>query len=156
MIASRRLDGSDFKKNLLSMPLGTKMRVLGPLGDFVLPKSSDKPVIMLAGGIGITPFLSMITYATEEKLPHRIKLIFGNSSPKRATFLSELKDLATKNPNFELITVYEHLTKKIIQPDQNARYYIAGPPGFIAGVRAILDESGINEDTIRTEEFSGY
>lgn len=156
MIAMRRVDGSDFKKHLMSMPMGEVMRVQGPAGDFVLPKKSDRHIVMLAGGIGITPFLSMITYATEEKLPHEITLIFGNSSVKRATFVHELETFKLLNSNFKLTLVYEHLTKNIIRPQQDAKYFLAGPPGFVSGVRAILDESEVDEDNIRTEEFSGY
>ena len=121
-----------------------------------LHQDSTKSAVFLVGGIGITPFLSMIAYTTEEKLPHKITLFFGNSSPKRATFSKELENFEKINPNFKCIFAYEHLTNKIIQPKHDSRYFIAGPPGFVAGVRSILDEAGINEDTIRTEEFSGY
>ncbi|MEK7583311.1 MAG: FAD-dependent oxidoreductase [Patescibacteria group bacterium] len=173
MIAVRRLDPSkagqavsDFKKNLMSMPLGTRIRVQGPLGDFVFPKKSDplrqgsseasKPIVMLAGGIGITPMYSMIQWATEEKLPHKITLHFSNSAPERATFLKELEALQAQNPNFKLHLHFKRLTTETLKPDLNSRYYLAGPPGFVAGMRAILDEAGVDEDNIRTEEFSGY
>ncbi len=156
MIAVRRLGGSDFKKNLMTMPIGTKVRVQGPLGDFVLPKKSDRPIVMLAGGIGITPMLSMIAWATEEKLPHKITLFFANSSPKRATFLKELEELQAQNKNFKFIPVFERIQKSLLNPQPDTRYYLAGPPGFVAGMRAILDEAGMDEDNIRTEEFSGY
>ena len=156
MIAVRRLEGSDFKKKLLSMPLGTKMRVQGPLGNFILPKKSDKPFVMLAGGIGITPMYSMIQWATEEKLPHKFTLYFSNSSPERATFLKELQALETKNSNFKLHATFKRLNAETLNPSPEPRYYLAGPPGFVAGMRAILDEAGMDEDNIRTEEFSGY
>jgi len=163
MIAVRRLEPSkasqvvsDFKKKLINMPFGEKMRVRGPLGDFVLPKKSDKPIIMLAGGIGITPMLSMIMWATEEKLPHKITLHFANSSPERATFLKELEALQTQNPNFKLHLHFKRLNAETLKPSPEIRYYLAGPPGFVAGMRAILDEVEIDENFIKTEEFSGY
>ena len=152
----RRVDGSDFKKKLLSMPFSTTMRVQGPLGDFVLPKKFDQPITMLAGGIGITPFLSMISWATEEKLPHRIMLFFANSSPRRATFLEELETLQAQNNNFKFIPVFERIQKSLLNPQPNTRYYLAGSPGFVTEMRHILDEAGVDEDNIRTEEFSGY
>lgn len=160
MIATRRVDlpagrqeGSDFKKNLLAMPIGTKLRVQGPFGDFILPRKSDLPIVMLAGGIGITPFLSMITWATEEQLPHKITLFFANSSPERATFVHELETLQRLNPHFKLTLQY---SKATFIPDLSSRYYISGPPGFCDGMRTILDEAGINDGHLKTEEFSGY
>lgn len=117
---------------------------------------ASKPIVMLAGGIGITPMYSMIQWATEEKLPHKITLHFSNSAPERATFLKELEALQAQNPNFKLHLHFKRLTTETLKPDLNSRYYLAGPPGFVAGMRAILDEAGVDEDNIRTEEFSGY
>ena len=134
-IATRMRKESKFKQALLK---AKKVRMQGPSGDFVLPKGTERLIVFIAGGIGITPFYSMI----KSYPPHKISLFYKNSSRARAAFLDELK-------KFNVLSSKLHVSRR-------ARYYLAGPPGFVAKYRTILDEAGINEDTIRTEEFSGY
>ena len=145
-----RTSDSDAKKDLFKMPLGTKVKVDGPFGSFILPKKSDRSIIMLAGGIGITPMLSMILDATERKLPHKITLVYKNRSLARAVFMDELKQLEIQNPNFSLRYTL-HGTRFI-----NAIYYISGKPGFVRTMRMELEQAGIDDMAIRTEEFDGY
>lgn len=130
-IATRMRKESKFKQALLK---AKKVRMQGPSGDFVLPKNTKKKIILIAGGIGITPFYSMIKF----KSSHQISLFYKNSSLAKTAFRDKL----------------EWLNELPI--DKKASYYIAGPPGFVAKYRAILDEAGINEDLVKTEEFSGY
>ena len=137
-IATRMRPDSVFKNNLKKIKIGGKVRIQGPSGDFVLPKNTKKRIIMVAGGIGITPFYSMI----KSNPPHKISLFYKNSSSARAAFLDELKQFKILNLKLKI--------------SNNALYYLAGPPGFVATYRTILDEGGVNEDNIRTEEFSGY
>ena len=144
-IATRMRPDSEFKNNLKKLKIGEKVRIQGPSGDFTLRKKSDKPLVFLAGGIGITPFYSMLRYATEEKLPHTLSLLYRNSIPARAAFLDEIKKFNVKLLNLETF-----------KPSHESIYYLAGPPAFVAKYRKILDEAGIDEDNIKTEEFSGY
>lgn len=130
-IATRMRKESKFKQALLK---AKKVRLQGPSGDFVLPKNTKKKIIFIAGGIGITPFYSMLKSHT----PHKISLFYKNSSLAKTAFRDELKWV------------------KKLPIDKKAVYYLCGPPGFVAKYRVILDEAGINEDQIRTEEFSGY
>src|SRR3989344_9411957 len=83
-----RMTGSKFKKLLQK---AKTVRFDGPFGNFILPPSTRKKIIMLAGGIGITPIYSMIKYAYEKKLKYKINLFYKNSSIARAAFLEELK-----------------------------------------------------------------
>ena len=147
MIAWRESD-SDFKKDFLKIPIGTKIKVDGSFGDFTLPKKANRPIIMLAGGIGITPMISMILDATERKLPHKITLVYKNKSPARAAFMDELKQLEIQNPNFSL--------SFSLSTFRFALYYISGKPGFVAAMRLELENKGIDETNIKTEEFDGY
>ncbi len=137
-IAMRMRKESKFKQALKKIKPGQKVRIQGPSGDFVLPQNTKKRIILVAGGIGITPFYSMIMSHPK----HKISLFYKNSSPSRSAFLDELKTLGIIHS--ELVI------------DRKALYYIAGPPGFVTKYHAILDSKGINDDNIRTEEFSGY
>src|SRR5262249_53536713 len=73
MIATR-MRGSVFKEVLKNLPLGTKLKIQRPAGRFLLHGDASQPAVFLAGGIGITPFLSMIEWATEKRSPHKIHL----------------------------------------------------------------------------------
>lgn len=173
MIATRMRDTA-FKRTLKSMPIGTGVKIEGPFGDLTLHNNASKAAVLLAGGIGITPFRSMVVRAAKEKLPHHIFLFFSNHRPEDAPFLSELRGLESKNPNFKLIACMTQMEKshqrwdgerekinrgileKHLSGFPTALYYVTGPPGFVAGMRAMLAGAGIDEDDIRAEEFSGY
>src|SRR3989344_3710033 len=155
-----RISDSAFKQALIAMPEGTPVDVQGPLGIFTLPENSMRALVFIAGGIGITPFLSMIRYATEKKLPNAITLLYANGAPESAAYLPELEELAKKNSRFTLIQKFGTLDEEFIRqnaPEQaNARWYIAGPPGMVSSVRTALLQMRITEENIVIEEFSGY
>jgi len=173
MIATRMRDTA-FKRVLRSMPLGTQVKIDGPSGSFTLHKNSAKPAVFLAGGIGITPFRSMIRYASHDHLAHQIYLFYSNRRPEDAPFLADLEELTRQNPNFHLVATMTEMSKSsrpwkgeagFISPEMLAKhipnlqgpiYYIAGPPTMVAAMRQILTQAAVDEDDIRTEEFAGY
>lgn len=161
MIASRMRDTA-FKRVLHNLPIGTEIEIEEPEGGFVLHSDSSRPAIFLAGGIGITPFRSIVVDAAFRKLSHKIFLFSSNRQPKDAPLLEELKNLA--NPNYEFIPVFTdqtgHLTMEQIKENtnniSNPVYYIAGPPAMVRGLRDTLISSGIDDLSIRSENFEGY
>lgn len=171
MIASR-MRPTAFKNSLKKIKLGTKIKVSGPLGSFTLHEDSKKPAVFLAGGIGITPFRSIIEYAIQEKLSHKICLFYSNKTPKAAAFLKDLQNFAKQNKNFifvPIITEYQgkdwkyefgrcniDMVKKYVKDLKKPIFYSAGPPGMVAAMKQMLIESGIKEDNIKTEDFVGY
>jgi ferredoxin-NADP reductase len=173
VLVATRLTGSAFKRTLLDAPAGLEVDVDGPFGSFVLHKNAAKPAVFFAGGIGITPFRSVIKNATERSLPHRMILFYSNRTAGSTAFLTDLEAWQQANPNFRLIATivepspgesWNHRTglmnaafvKSDLQGLANAIYYLAGPPAFVTAMRAALDELGTDPDDIRTEEFSGY
>ncbi|MEK7236600.1 MAG: FAD-dependent oxidoreductase [Nitrospirota bacterium] len=92
MVATRMRDTA-FKRVLRSMPLGATVQMEGPFGNFVLHADPVRPAVFLAGGIGITPFRSMVLHAVAQKLPHRLFLFYSNRRPEDAPFLDELQAL---------------------------------------------------------------
>src|SRR5665213_2590267 len=98
MVATRMRDTA-FKRVLMTMPVGTAVKIEGPSGDLTLPNNSKRAVALLAGGIGITPFRSMLVRAAKEKQPHRIFLFYSNRRPEDAPFLEELQALQKENSN---------------------------------------------------------
>jgi ferredoxin-NADP reductase len=74
LVVTTRMRNTVFKQTLSNLPIGSRVQIEGPMGSFILHNNSAKPAVFLAGGIGIAPFLSMLTYATGEELRHSIVL----------------------------------------------------------------------------------
>jgi len=173
MIATRMRDTA-FKRVLREAPAGTHVKVEGPGGSFTLHKNSTKPAVFLAGGIGITPFASIIRHATEEHLPHQLYLFYSNRRPEDAAFLDALQQAAQENSNFHLIAtmtdmdhsqsswngetgfVNKEMVSRHLPSLQGPIYYLAGPPAMVTAMRQMLVDAAVDEDDIRTEEFAGY
>ncbi len=79
------------------------MKIEGPSGDLILQNDSTRAAVFLVGGIGITPFRSIVHWAAKEKLPNRIVLFYSNRRPEDAPFLAELQSLERDNPKYRLI-----------------------------------------------------
>jgi len=173
MVATRMRDTA-FKRVMRTMPLGTVVKIEGPSGDLILQNDFTRAAVFLAGGIGITPFRSIVHCAAKEKLPNRIVLFYSNRRPEDAPFLAELQSLERDNPKYELIASMTEMEKShrpwngetgLINQEMLGRhlkgaadpiYYIAGPPAMVKGLREMLNKAGINDDDIRAEEFGGY
>jgi ferredoxin-NADP reductase len=173
MIATRMRDTA-FKRVLKTMPLGTEVRIVGPFGSLTLHQNAARPAVFLAGGIGITPFRSMLWQAAEQKLPHRLSLFYSNGRPEDAAFLEELQELEKENPNYKFIGtmtemagsnrvwrgetgfINREMLTKYIGDLAAPIYYIAGPPAMVEAMRQTLSVAGVDSDDIRAEEFAGY
>jgi ferredoxin-NADP reductase len=173
MIATRMRDTA-FKRTLKAAQPGLRVEIDGPAGLMVLHEQTERPAVFLAGGIGITPFLSMARHAAKNALPHRIFLFYSNRRPEDAAFLDELRSLEARNPNYRLIATMAEADKSahpwkgetgFIRRDMLERYlpdlrgpvyYFAGPPGMAMAMQSMLQELGVSEDDMRSEEFYGY
>jgi ferredoxin-NADP reductase len=173
VLVATRLTGSAFKRSLLEAPVGFEVELDGPFGSFVLHKNGSKPAALFAGGIGITPFRSIVKDATERRLPHAITLFYSNRTPASTAFLPELEAWVRLNPNLRLVATvtdptgavaWSHsvglMDARLVAPHiddwAKAICYLAGPPAYVKAMRTALDEIGADPDNIRSEEFSGY
>lgn len=78
LIFTTRLRDTAFKRALRTLPLGTAVKVEGPFGNLTLHNDPRRPAVLLAGGIGVTPFRSIVRRAAHERLPQRIFLFYAN------------------------------------------------------------------------------
>jgi len=172
MVATRMRDTA-FKNVLRTMPLGTAVKIEGPSGDLILKKDS-RAAIFLAGGIGITPFRSIVHWAAKQKLPNPITLFYSNRRPEDAAFLAELQSLERDNPKYKIIASMTEMEKShqpwngetgLINQEMLGRhvkgapspiYYIAGSPAMVNGLLEMLNKAGVKDSDIRAEEFAGY
>ena len=174
LVFTTRMRDTAFKRSLKKVPLATEVKIGSAAGSFTLDKNQAKPAVFLAGGIGITPFLSIVRQADRDRLPQKLYLFYSNRRPEDAAFLDTLQTLETTNPNFRLICTMTEMSKStkewkgetvLIDKEMLSRhlptlqgpiYYIAGPPTMVAAMRQTLVGAGVEEDDIRTEEFAGY
>jgi len=173
MIATRMRDTA-FKRVLEAMPIGAAVKIEGPLGNLTLHNDARRPAVLLAGGIGITPFRSILVGAATQRLAHRIVLLYSNRRPEDAPFLAELDELQRKNPNYTLIATMTGMSKsrlpwhgergpidrekltRCLSSLASPICYVAGPPAMVNGLLDALEECGVSGDDLRSEDFSGY
>lgn len=174
LLLTTRMRDTLFKRIISTFPIGTMVKIEGPMGSFSLHNNTARPAVFLAGGIGIAPFLSMLTYAAEEKLHHHIVLFYANRYLKDAAFIDALWRLETANPRFRFVPTLTRITSEDgdwkgktghissemlltrVKALRGPIYYIAGPPTMVASARQTLSAAGIDDDDIRTDEFAGY
>ena len=119
LVFTTRMRDTAFKRSLKSAPLATKVKISPAAGSFTLHKNLAKPAIFLAGGIGITPFLSIVQQAGRDRLSQKLYLFYSNRRPEDAAFLDTLRALETTNPNFRLICTMTEMSKS--KQDKNGR-----------------------------------
>jgi ferredoxin-NADP reductase len=149
---------SAFKNTLESFKSGNIILADGLAGEFTLPKSEKQKLAFLAGGVGITPFRSMIKYALDFKQQRDIRLLYSASSEGEFAF----KDLFNQAKEIGLESTYtttpinkEGLTKTI--PDYKERvFFISGPYGFVHAMEQNLLELQVSATQIKTDYFPGY
>ncbi len=175
LIFAMRMRDSEFKNSLKVMPIGTGVEITEARGLFTLHNDASRPAAFLVGGIGITPFRSMALQAAYEKLPHKIFMFYSNYTLEDAAFLTELRELESKNPNYKFIATMTELDsrfrgndnyetsyinkamlEKYIEDVKLPVYYIAGPERFVGAMRNMLQDLNINANNIKTDEFEGY
>ncbi len=170
IVITTRISESGFKQNLKNLAVGEMVEIKSIAGNFILPQASTQPLVFLSGGIGITPFMSMLTYATEHQTTHKITLLYSNRSKSTTAYFDELSDLATKNPNLKVVFIMTddsewtgekrkidaNLIKEYF-PDTNAqRYMVVGPPGMVSAIEQELLLANVPPENIQKENFAGY
>lgn len=172
LVAASRMRDTAFKRVLKDLPIGTEIKLDGPYGDFTLHKTETTPAVFLIGGIGVTPVRSMIAQATHDKTAHQIILLHANRTPAEAPFVTDFEQIAKSNPNFTYVLVAtdaglqdwdgeqgridEAMLRRHVPDLDTPIYYLSGPQGMVRAMRQMLVDTGVNEDNIRTEEFTGY
>src|SRR3989344_5477032 len=96
-----RIRKSAFKRSIEKMPIGSKVEIGSIGGTFLLPGGEKQTLVFIAGGVGITTFLSMIDYAIKQP-GWQVRLLYSNRSRSRTEDSETLENLAKQNPNFQV------------------------------------------------------
>jgi ferredoxin-NADP reductase len=174
LVIATRMRDTAFKRVLKGMASGGRVGLRGPAGLFTLDPADARPAVFLAGGIGVTPFVSMLREAARTGLARDLWMFYSNRRPEDAAFLDELMALPKRNPRI-------HFAGTMVEMDKSSRtwsgergfldramlerhlkslagnvYYVAGPPGLVEAMQKMLIGAGVAEDSIHTDEFIGY
>ena len=162
------------------MDIGSPVNVTAPMGEFVLPTDYSNPLVFLSGGIGVTPFRSMLKYATDNQLPIKITVFDSNRNQDNILFKDEFDEWAKLNKNLKIVYAIADdpsavdkgnnwggergfinlamLTKYLTSNQlNNSIFYICGPPGMLNAMQKLLEvDLNIPKQRIKIEEFTGY
>ena len=179
---STRIRESPYKKRLSTLEEGSRVKVRGPEGQFILHEDYSKPAVFLSGGIGVTPFRSMIKYATDKQLPLKIVMFDSNRNRENILFNKDFDEWTKINKNLKIIYTisedeqqpssstandwkgeYGRIDKAMILKYldtnmlDNSIFYICGPPSMLKAMESLLqDNLEIPKERIKVEEFTGY
>ncbi len=173
LLISTRVSSSIYKQKLAALEQGKRLLAWEPSGEFVLHDDYSRPAIFLSGGIGVTPFRSMIKYATDKVLPLRIVFFNSSSDERRILYREEFDSWSRENKN--LIVVYT-LTREMNSEWKGERgridkamivrhagdtaraiFYVCGPSEMVNTMQTLLrEEMHVPKDRIKVEEFTGY
>lgn len=161
-------NGSTYKKALRDLTPGDRIIASQLAGDFLLPDNTDKKLSFVAGGIGITPFLSHFGHISREDTPRDVALFYCNKEHEEIAYREMLDTLATSE-HCRIVHIlekekkqgYEHgfLTKEMVvkyTPDYRERlWYLSGPPGMVYAYSTLLTKIGVPRHAVVRDFFAG-
>lgn len=168
-LAVKRLEeGSDSVKLHERGKVGDPALVMGPGGDFYYELGSASSLVLVAGGIGITPLMSIVRYVTRAEPHVRVQLLYSARTPDELAFRSELEAIAASNPRFRcLFTVtgagdnrwsgrVGRLDRDALREagvDPHALYFLCGPPPMVAEMTEYLAELDVAASRVHSEQW---
>lgn len=158
---------STFKQTLHALTPGTEVTLAEPMGDFVLPKDNSIPLIFVAGGIGITPFHSMLSWIASGNDEHRdIQLLYAVNNEDEIIFQDTFKKanvhttIVVTNPSDEWGGERGHITSdhilKLTEPDKDTLIYVSGPEPMVETLQKDLITLDFPKSRIVTDFFPNY
>ena len=155
--------------------VGELVTIDGGYGSFYYREGMGDSLALIAGGIGITPLMSIIRYVDEADLDMRVCLLYSAATPSELVFLEELRSISARNgriacrftvtqpgveAGFKPAPTWTGRVGRIDQPmleeaglDRDALYYLCGPRGFAQDMAALLAEMGVEASRLKREEW---
>lgn len=159
-------NSSTFKQHLWRLQPGTRLRIMEPMGDFVLPKQQDIPLVFVAGGIGVTPFRSMIQWLTDTGEARSIKVLLAANEPADIVFEDLFRNygamvtlIASEAPRGWKGVSGQLSAEKILAVTgngQNKRIYVSGPEPMVEALEKGLLAHGFAKSQLVFDFFPGY
>jgi ferredoxin-NADP reductase len=151
---------SSFKTKLKNLKIGKTIEMSVVDGDFIIDDFT-KEYVFIAGGIGITPFRSILKQADAQGKQLHVTLLYSNRD-ENVLFKKELESFAKNNPHLQIQYIFspEHIDetniKKYITDLKNSYFYISGPEPMVENLGSLLKKMDIPEEHIKQDWFPGY
>ena len=153
--------------------VGDVIETFAPSGDFTLDQSSPRPVVLIAGGVGLTPMLSMLNWLAETRSSRRVYLFYGVRNRADHMMYDHLTRIRKSRPNVDMFIAYSQptpdclpgrdynvegritvdLLQSVIEED-DPEYYLCGPSSMMADMGRGLASLGVHDHDIRREAFA--
>jgi len=163
----------EFTKKLWKSKVGDYLTFKGPFGKFYFNEDMKNNLVLIAGGLGITPLMSIIRYCNDKKLSNKLNFIYCVRTPADIVYKGELKKIKDENRNFNYtVTITrpkpEHnwngktgrmdieLLKNNIVDLENSLYFLCGPLEFVKSNIAMLESLGARKEQIKTDIWGEY
>ncbi len=154
----------DFSHKLFNLKVGDKIKIRGPFGNFCFDGQFKNDVVMIAGGIGICPFKSMIYNAINKGIKNNITLLYSCRTLDDIAYYNELKNIKSKNikvvftltrekrdGNYEHGRVDINMIKKYVKDINDSVFYVCGLKKMIDDTTNMLKDLGVRKENIKTE-----
>ncbi len=167
-----RMRGSGFKETLRQAPAGYELTCESPEGEFIMREGETRlRHVFIAGGIGITPYRSILRYSADMNEPLNALMLYFNRSSADIVFRRELEGIARQMPTFSFVNVLtgpeegwkgeqgklgEATLRRLVPDPDGLCFWVSGPPGMVSTCRELLEQIGVKDQSIRTDRFMGY
>ncbi|MDB5166708.1 MAG: hypothetical protein JWM37_780 [Candidatus Saccharibacteria bacterium] len=157
---------STFKQALAALEPGTRLKMAEPMGDFVLPRDASRPLVFIAGGIGVTPFHSMLQQLAADKEHRQIRMLYGVPTENEIIFqdtfdaANQHVTVMVENPSPEwggergTITVDEIIGLE--EPSDDSLIYVSGPEPMVESLTKQLIARGFGQQQVVSDYFPNY
>ncbi len=167
---TKKFTTSEYSTQLKTMKAGDWARIDGPYGKFTCECEYEK-ILFIAGGIGITPFFSIMKFCTDNQLPTSMILLYGVKNENEIAFKPELEEMQRANSNLKVAyAVFEPgpdwkgkvgiITADLVRqevPDFKDRvFYACGPPGMVIAIQKVVAMLGLPETQLKLESLVGH
>ena len=148
------------------------VEVMAPAGEFFLNEDSDRPVVLIGGGVGLTPVFSMLDTLVAGGSNREIWFFYGAVDSSQHAMFEHMKQIERDNPNVHMVVCYSHPSEacvheqhyshdgfvsvdlmKSLLPSNNYEFYICGPPPMMEAITNDLEAWGVPEDDVHFEAF---
>ncbi|MCJ7794168.1 FAD-dependent oxidoreductase [Candidatus Bathyarchaeota archaeon] len=167
---TKKFTDHEYSMALKAAKVGDWARIDAPYGQFTFEGEYPK-IAQLAGGIGITPFISMCKNATDKRLSSKITLFYGCRTENDIDFKQELEKMQEQNKNLKIVfmvneasshwkgatgVINAEMIKKELPDYKDNLFYVCGPPPMVKAMETLLESIGLPKTQLKLEYFTGY
>jgi ferredoxin-NADP reductase len=167
---TKKFTDHEYSLALKAAKVGDWAGIDAPYGEFTFEGEYPK-IALLAGGIGITPFMSICKYALDKRLNSKITLFYGCKTENDMAFKQEIENMQKENSNLKVVSIVNQassqwkgaigvvtadLIKKELPDYKENIFYVCGPPPMVTAMQALFESIGLQKTQLKLEYFTGY